>query len=179
MYTSVALLALSGCFANAALIPVSPSWRSDYTLALKEGQSSKRPLAVFVAPGPDGWDKLSKDGGLDKEAKELLQTRYVCVYIDTTKEKGRRLAEEFEMPNGRGLVLSDSAGEKQAFWHAGMLGNDDLNHYLRKYADPERVVVKTETVPEHRHQAAPSYQPAPRPVYYAPAVPSFGGRCTS
>jgi hypothetical protein len=178
MYTSVMLFALSGCFAHTA-IPVAPAWQSDYTLALKEGQSSKRPLAIFVAAGPEGWDKLSKDGGLDKEAKELLLSRYVCVYIDSTKAKGRHLADEFEMPNGRGVVLSDGSGEKQAFWHAGTLSNDDLNHYLRKYADPERVVVKTETVPQPRPQAAPT-PPAyyPPPTYYPSAVPSFRGCST-
>jgi hypothetical protein len=174
MYTSVMLFALSGYFApTTTLIPVAPSWRGDYGLAVKEGQTAKRPLAIFLASGPEGWDKLSKDGGLDREAKEVLLTRYVCVYIDTSKERGRHLAEDFELSNGRGLILSDSAGQKQAFWHDGSLSNEDLNHYLHKYADPDRVIVKTETVPQARPAPAPVY----RPTFYPSFGPSFGGGC--
>jgi hypothetical protein len=181
MYTSLVCLALSAASVPGAAIPVAPSWRSDYTLALKEGQSSKRPLAIFVASGPEGWDKVSKDGGLDKEAKELLTTRYVCVYIDTSGEHGRRLADEFEITNGHGLVIGDSTGAKQAFWHAGKLSNDDLDRYLRKYADPDRVIAKTETLADARPAAAPvsrsistSGYYAP-PAYYQPSMRSFGG----
>jgi hypothetical protein len=180
MYTSVVVLALSAWSAPiAATIPVAPSWRSDYTLALKEGQSNKRPLAIFVASGPEGWDKVSKEGGLDKEAKELLLSRYVCVYIDTAGERGRRLADQLEMSNGQGLVIGDSTGEKQAFWHAGKLSNNDLDHYLHKYADADRVIAKTEMLADVRpaapvrEYARPTYY-AP-PAYYRPAMPSFGG----
>ncbi len=185
MYTSVMLFALSASLApTAALVPVAPSWRSDYTLSLREGRTSKRPLAIFVASGPEGWDKLSKEGALDKEAKELLHSHYVCLYLDTSKEQGRQMAEELDLSNGRGLVIGDVTGKTQAFWHAGALKNEDLDHYLRKYSDPERVIVRTEMVAEAPRQAAPAYQPAPPPVYYpqpsfyAPAFRSFGGCST-
>jgi hypothetical protein len=177
MYTSLVLLALSACPAHtAATIPVASTWRSDYSLALKEGQRTKRPLAIFVASGSEGWDKVSKDGGLDKEAKELLLSRYVCVYVDAGTESGRRLADEFEMPNRRGVVISDSTGQKQAFWHAGSLSNDDLDHYLRKYADPEQVVRKTETVSRGQPTAAPTYYSPP--AYYPPMMQSIRGCST-
>jgi hypothetical protein len=170
MYTSVMLVALSASFAHAA-IPVGPVWRTDYSLALKECQRGKLPLAIFVAKGAEGWQKVSKDGELDRQTKEVLLTRYVCVYIDATTEKGQRLAEQLELSNGRGLVISDSTGEKQAFWHDGKLSNEDLNHYLTRYADPDRVVTRTETVPAPR----PQYQYTAPPTYYQPVMPSFGG----
>src|SRR5437879_12520810 len=98
MYTSVMLLALSaGLTPVATMIPAAPSWRSDYALAVKEGQRSKRPLAIFVGPGAEGWDKLSKDGGLDKEARELLRGHYVCVYLDSSKEHDRQVADQLEL----------------------------------------------------------------------------------
>jgi hypothetical protein len=181
MYTSVVLLALSAWTSPAVTIPVAPSWRSNYTVALKEGQSSKRPLAIFVGSGPAGWDTVSKEGGLDQEAQQLLSTRYVCVYIDTSREGGRRLADQFEMTNGRGLVIGDATGEKQAFWHAGKLSNENLAHYLRKYADPDRVIAKTETLARAEPAAEPAYRAAPAPAYYAPpsfyqpSMSSFGG----
>src|SRR5947209_3861074 len=134
MYTSVVLLALSAWSApTAAAIPVSPSWRSDYTLALKEGRSSKRPLAIFVASGQEGWDKLSREGSLDKEAKDLLLRSYVCVYLDNSSEHGRRMAEQLDLTGKSGLVIGDVTGEKQAFWHAGTLKNEDLSYYLSRY----------------------------------------------
>jgi len=185
MYTSVMLLALSAGLAPATMIPAAPAWRSDYTLAVREGQRSKRPLAIFVGAGAEGWDKLSKDGGLDKEARQLLQGHYVCVYLDSSKEHDRQLADQLELSNGRGVVLSDSTGQKQAFWHAGALSNEQLNHYLRKYSDPEKAVSRTETVAQARPQAPPAYYApapayyAPPPAHYAPAFPSFGGGCST
>ena len=177
MYTSVMLLALSaGLVPTANMIPVAPSWRNDYSLALKEGQRSKRPLAIFVGSGPEGWDKLSKDGGLDKEARELLQGHYVCLYLDSSKEADRRLADQLELSGGRGVILSDVSGEKQAFWHAGALNNEQLNQYLRKYSDPQLVVAKTETVAVARPQTPPTYY-AP-PAYSQPTLRSFGGCST-
>jgi hypothetical protein len=165
------LVALSaGLTPTAALIPVAPSWRSDYTLALKEGQGSKRPLALFIASGEEGWDKISKEGELDKETKDLLRRHYVCVYLDTKTDKGRRLAEQLNLSDGRGLVIGDAAGESQAFRHVGTLKNEELARYLRKYSDPERMVVRTETVADARPQAAPAPQPAP-PIFYQ--QPSF------
>jgi hypothetical protein len=184
MYTSLLLFALSaGAVPTAEMIPVGPSWRNDYTLALKEGQSSKRPLAIVVGSGPEGWDKLGKDGGLDKDAKDLLHNRYVCVYLDTQNERHRRLAEQLELTKGPGLVIGDAGGEYQAFRHAGALDNDELVRYLRKYSDPERVVARTDTTPDARPTPAPVSRPAP-PVYYPPPrsfQPSFGsfGGCST
>jgi hypothetical protein len=180
MYTSALLVALSaGLAPTAELIPVGPSWRSDYSLALKEARNSRRPLAIFVAAGPEAWDKLSKEGELDKEAKELLRSNYVCVYLDSTAVRGHQLAHELDLSNGRGLVIGDAAGEKQAFWHPGVLKNEDLNHYLRKYSDPDRVVVKTEMVAAAEPPPAPVYQ-QPAPIYYSQPnyFRSFGGCST-
>jgi hypothetical protein len=178
MYTSILCFALSaGLAPNGEAIPVNPSWRNDYPLALKEGRRARRPLAIFVGSGPDGWDSLSKDGSLDKEARQLLEHNYVCVYLDSDTVEGRRLADQLELTRGRGVILSDVTGEKQAFWHAGPLSNENLNHYLRKYSDPERLVQSTETVPEARPQAPPVYQQPP--MFYRPAMMSFGGGCSS
>ncbi len=174
MYTSVVLLALSaGLAPTAELIPVAPTWRNDYGLALKEGKENKRPLVIVAAAGPEGWDKVSREGGLDKEAKYLLHSRYVCVYLDTSKEYGRRLAEQLDLGSGRGIVIGDSGGTKQAFWHPGTLPNEDLGRYLRKYADPDRVIVRTETVAEAAPApVAPVYSPSPQ-YYNAPPANYF------
>jgi hypothetical protein len=177
-------VALSAAIApSAKAIPTEPSWRGNYTAALKEGQGVKRPLAIFVASGAEGWDKLSKEGELDKEVKQLLQNRYVCVYLDTTTDHGRRMAGQLELTDGRGLVISDAAGEYQAFRHAGTLSNEDLNRYLRKYSDPERAVVRTETVAQASPTTRPTQYAPPtyyqQPAFYAPVMGGFGGGCRS
>jgi hypothetical protein len=183
MYTSLVLFALSASAVPAAeLIPVGPTWRNDYTLALKEGKSSKRPLAIVVGSGPEGWDKLSKDGGLDKDARDILHDHYVCVYLDTSKERDRRLVDQLELSGGTGLVIGDAGGQFQAFRHAGALKNEELDRYLRKYSDAERVVARTETVADARPASRPVYQPAPayypQQSFYPPSMGSFGGCST-
>jgi len=180
MYTSALFFALAAISPTAEMIPVAPSWRSDYNVALKEGQKIKRPLAIFVGSGPEGWDKISKEGELDKEARELLHHHYVCLYLDTSKDDGRSIIEKLDLSNRTGLVIGDASGQSQAFWHSGSLRNEDLDHYLRKYSDPELVVVRTERSSERVADAQPIYRPAPPIVapqyYYAPSV-SFGGGC--
>jgi len=175
MYTSVLCFALAAVPSAAELIPVAPAWRSDYSIALKEGRKSKRPLAIFVGSGPEGWDKISQEGGLDKEAKDLLQRRYVCLYLDSRDEESRSLIAKLELSNRTGLIIGDASGEAQAFRHEGTLHNEDINRYLRKYSDPDVVVVRTERVAETR----PTYRTeapiaSPPPYYYGPSM-SFGG----
>src|SRR5262245_32102234 len=97
MYTSVVLIALSGCVAPANAVPEQPAWHNDYRLAAKQGESEKKPLAIVFGSGEAGWNSLSKDGKLGKEAQRLLNENYVCLYIDVSKSDGKRLAGSFEM----------------------------------------------------------------------------------
>ena len=176
MYTSLMLVALSGYVAQAEAIP--SSWINDYNQACTEVQKHRRPLAVFLAGGPEGWDKVVKEGELGKDAQALLSNNYIRVFIDTTDEKGKRLARQFDIPDGRGLVISDVSGEKQAFWHAGTLSNQDLEHYLRRFADTDRVLVATES-PARPQPVVGTTAPAFAPVYqpsHAPAASFIGGR---
>jgi len=173
MYTSVVLVALSGYFANAA-VPERPEWLSNYSLAYKQGQKERKPLAVVFGTGAEGWQKVSKDGKLGKEAQRLLDTRYVCVYVDLSTEEGRRLAESMEITDSAGIVLSDRTGAHQAFWHDGSLSEAELERQLRRHADPNRVVQTTETLQaEERRSYYPPTHPAP--VYTQPNFGGFGG----
>jgi len=169
MYTSVVLFALSGCFTHAALIPEQPKWQTDYTLAWKQGQKESKPLAVFIGSGPGGWQLLAKERKIAKEVQDILKANYVCLYVDTSDADGKRLATAFKVSDGPGLVISDRTGELQAFRHAGELSGAELQRYLSRYADPNRVARTTETREETRSYA-PTYQ---QPSY----VPSggFGG----
>jgi hypothetical protein len=146
VYTSLVLLALTSSVSAIDAAP-SPSWNRDYALARKQGESEKKPLVVIVASGQDGWNKLAHDGSLSDEAKSIPTIQYVCLYVDTATEDGKRLAREFEISDALGIVISDRTGNRQAFRHEGDLANRDLSRYLRRYADPDRVVHVTETNP--------------------------------
>lgn len=162
MHTSIVWLALSGL---ASAVDVStPTWRSDYSQARRQGAAQNKPLAVFLSPGKHGWGKLSNEGTLSSTAKELLAERYVCVHVDTATAAGRQLASAFEIPDGVGLVISDRTGQLQAFHHAGHLPRADLNRYLERYSAPDRSVRVTETHASTRT----SFYPAPS----TPSIPS-------
>jgi hypothetical protein len=145
MYTSLLLFALTTYSAQPALIPAAPQWLDDYSVALQHGRTEKKPLAVFVGSGAEGWARLSNEGRFTKEIDQLLQARYVRVYLDTNKELGRQLAAAFDLGDRRGLIISDASGSKQAFHFEGKLSNDELQRALKKYADSDRVVERTET----------------------------------
>ena len=71
MHTSALLVALV-----AAAVPAGdkkPEWQTSYSQAQNQGQSASKPLAVFLAPGKDGWQQLVREGKLSKEALEQLE----------------------------------------------------------------------------------------------------------
>jgi len=183
MYTSALLVALVGLFPSS--IRSEPKWLHDYSQAYWQCQKVERPLVVFLGSGSEGWNRLSRDGQLSAETKELLSKNYVCLYLDINREAGQELARTFEMPNGLGIVISGSNGTVQAFRHEGDLRGPDLLRYLRRYADPQRIVASTETNPSDEPPARisryvePTYE-APTyaaPTYFAPSYSSFrGGR---
>src|SRR5262245_45752973 len=121
MCTPVLLIALVG-FINRT----EPNWLDDYSAARQQGQAAKKPLAVFVGSGKAGWDKLAHDGKLSKETRQLLATKYVCLYVDTQTKSGRRLATALEIDNSLGIVISDGRGQYMAFHHEGDLASPDL-----------------------------------------------------
>jgi hypothetical protein len=143
MYTSVMLLALSGVAGVAD--DAVPTWQTDYTAALRQAETQNKPLAVFLAPGENGYEKVSRDGKLTRETRQFLSENYIPVSINTETEQGRRLAQAFEMPGGKGIVISNRNGAQQAFWHQGDLTNQELFARLQRYSDPRLVVRTTET----------------------------------
>src|SRR5262245_28843284 len=150
MYTSTLLVALLSVPGAAD----TPTWATSYSAACKECETAKKPLAVFFGAGKMGYDKVVRDGGLSADSRKQLASGYVPVVIDTSTGSGRRLAGEFDMPSGQGIVISDRTGEVQAFRHEGDLTNTDLNAYLERYASGAPVST-TETIESARTSYAP------------------------
>jgi len=176
MYTSILLVALTGMATTAD--SKSPSWSQDYAAAAKQAAQAKKPLAIVLAPGTGAYEKLGREGGLGADAQQLLANKYVCLHIDTSTSKGKEMAQAFRMPDGLGIVISDSKAESQAFRHQGDLARADLVRYLDRYSDPNRICVQTESNPERGPSTAgPAVAPY-GPTGYCPSCSSCsGGRC--
>jgi len=143
MCIPVLLFALSGYISPKE----TPHWLNDYAVARQQGQAGNKPLAVFVGYGRAGWEKLAKEGRLGKEVERTLAAHYICVYVDTNTKPGRRLAAALEVDETLGIVISDPSGDYMAFHHDGDLANQDLERYLKRYADPALELSATETNP--------------------------------
>jgi hypothetical protein len=153
MYASMLLIALSGI---APVVKDEPAWVKDYSVARKLCQAEQKPMAVFLGSGSKGWNDLSREGRLDKETARLLAQHYVCLYLDRTTEEGQLTAQALEMQDSRGIVISSSSGKLQAFRHEGDLSNQDLAKYLRRFSNPDLVVLHTETNPPEQDYIAPA-----------------------
>jgi hypothetical protein len=169
MYTSVMLFALTGLTVSAN--DAELTWLTDYSAARKLVVMEKKPVAIFVAPGQDGWRHCVRGGALTKEHRDILARQYVCLHVDSNSEAGKKLARSLSVPGGLGLVIGDSTGQVMAFHHEGDLAAADMSRYLSRYGDPQYVVRTTETNPPGHETRSYYYQPAPaaptaRPVYY-------------
>jgi hypothetical protein len=143
MYTSLFCLALA--VAAPPGEKTSPEWLTTYGQAQRLGQTSNKPLAVFMAPGKDGWKRLSREGKLSEEGLKDLANGYVCCFLDTTTDEGKKWAKAFEMSSGLGVVLSDRSGDTQAYRHEGSLDGSSLASTLSTYSG--RTVSRTSHYP--------------------------------
>ncbi|HYV38584.1 MAG TPA: hypothetical protein VE988_23065, partial [Gemmataceae bacterium] len=142
MYTSIALLALTGSMV-ASSYHEDLTWQKDYATASQVGQTQKKPLAVFVGTGAMGHEKVCQDGKLSPEVQKTLSDSYVCVYVDVNTPAGQKLASDLNIKSGKGLVLSSRNGDLQAFAHDGDLSSADLGKWVTYGADPNLNVVTT------------------------------------
>jgi hypothetical protein len=154
-----------------ANLSTEPTWLNDYATAQTRVLAQKKPMAVFVGSGKDGWGKVVKNGSIDPEINKMLANKFVCVYVDTDTDAGRKLATAFEVVS-KGLIISDKAGTTQAFSLSGDLTRDELSQTLVKYAALDKEVQATESVVRDAPAVA-------RPVYYQPQYRAPQGYYTS
>lgn len=172
----------------------APSFSPNYAEAIAQAQQQHKPVAVFLGKGADGLAKLVTEGVVPTSASAALQSEFICLYVDTTTDAGRKLAGNFEMTEG--LVISDRDGAKQVLRHGGSIPAEALATYTATYATPNlsaaqtiyagSLVTPVVAAQPTTYSPAPVYQPAP--AMYAPApiyraAPSFGypamGGCAS
>ncbi len=158
MRTSVGFFALASLLVAFAG-PVSAqelAWRNSYLEAREHGQKVKKPLAVFVGVGPTGFQQIVQDGSFSSDVRKALANEYIPVYLDADKAEHKRLIQELGISTRKGVVLSDRAGDTQAFFYDGTLSEVELTRQLRHFADPALIVRSTSTTSTGRF----SYYPA-------------------
>lgn len=153
-------------YLTIALFALAPNatWESSYTQAQEQATTQQKPLVIMFGPGGNGWTKTVRTDGSTPQVQKLLAEHYVCVYLDTDTAYGQRLAQTFQIQGGVGMVIGDRRGTTQAFWHQGELSQENMTHYLTKYADPSLVVNQTETVRPAYYPSLPAPVNSGRPV---------------
>jgi hypothetical protein len=150
----------------------SPDWQSDYHLALKKAEAARKPLAIVIGSGPDGWNALGQDGRLDRETRRILAEQYICLYFDVTDPAGRKSAQLFEARQTPTLVLSDRTLSHEVYRHSGPAANGELAKALERYSNYR---VSSNPVPAEPEVRQSYYQPtAPYPVYQPVPVSTPG-----
>lgn len=124
----------------------APAWQVDYQHGLQQTATQKKPLVVIFGSGSNAWAKVVQGANSSDEIVNLLDEKFLSVYVDTTNPSGKKLASQFAI-QGNGIVISSRDGSTQAFWHQGDLSSQNFVRYLQKYSDPQLVVNGTETVP--------------------------------
>src|SRR5262249_54072832 len=112
MYLPAVLLTMAGVTGGGSV-----SWFTDYSAALAQTKAERKPLAVFMGKGGNGWRQLSRGGTPDEETTRLLVDKYICLFIDTENAEVRKLARAFSVQTPVGIVISDATGELMAFHH--------------------------------------------------------------
>lgn len=145
MYTSILLIALTGTLVRGETASEpSPTLYGDYAIARQKSTEENKPLAVLVGRGEKGYRAVHLKGKPSPGVEKRLSEGYVCLYLDLDTKTGKRVAKKLDLGKGPGLLITDVGGKTQAFRHPGKLSNRHLNRYLSRYADPERVVHRTE-----------------------------------
>lgn len=133
MYSLACFLALQLVGPSAS----APDWNRDYDLALRRAEAAKKPLAVIVGTGREGWKAACEDGDLGPEVRRLLADHYVCLYVDASQAAEQELVQSFEAGRAPLVVLSTRDRAYQAYRHSGPQANASLARALRRHATEE------------------------------------------
>jgi len=172
MFSSVLLFALAGYVTPAALVLPS-SWHNSYDTALDRAARDKKPVAIVVGNGLKGLQDITKQGEISKEAYELFDTHFVCVYLDSSTENGKKMAKALAAGSGPALIIGDRSGTNQAFRYKGSLTDEQLKGTLKRFSKVIDVATVTEFDPPNTGAPRPQTQNYPNYNYFAPS--QFGG----
>lgn len=137
--TTFAAVVLSAALANEAA--VAPTWETNYARASETAIAQRKPLAVFIGHGTNGYAQVV-GGTMPTDAGRLLANNYVALYVNTDTAEGKTLAASFGVTEG--LVLSCRGCQVAALKYGGVVPTDALAGYLTKYGPANTTVTTTE-----------------------------------
>jgi hypothetical protein len=174
MYSTLALLAFSLPMATQ---PGKVAWQNNYREARANGIAKHKPLAMFIAPGKDGWKKILAEGAFNANIQRILADNYVPVFIDRDSTEGKKTVAAFGLGDQPALIISSRSGDIQAFRHEGTLTETDLTVCLNRYSSAGLVVTTTESLINATNRVSAAYA-SPAPAYQNYYAPAFGGCST-
>jgi len=127
--SSLAILALA---AGLDLSSNHPKLQADYAQAMSRATEERKPMAVFIGHGAETFKRMLTDGTISQDAAKVLNSSYVCLYLDTDTATGKDLAGRFDMKEG--VVISSPGGSLQAYRYAGTVPATTLNSQVAYYA---------------------------------------------
>lgn len=138
---SWAMLALIAVWPNNP-VP-TPAWHMDYSEGMKAAAKMDRSVAVFIGRG--SADALVREGALSVEARRLLVSHFVCIFIDQDTEEGKKVADQFAANGQPLLVISDKTRQVQAVRKTGPLSGNEVASLLGAYKAHEMTTTPAPT----------------------------------
>ena len=124
-----------GMLALLAVWPINPVptpvWHLDYSEGMKAAAKLDRAVAVFIGRG--SAESLVREGVLSVEARRLLVSHFVCIFLDQDTEEGKKVADQFAANGQPLLVISDKTRQMQAVRKAGPLSGNEVASLLGAY----------------------------------------------
>jgi hypothetical protein len=171
MNTSILGAALLAALVPAHNASLAPAWLHDYRMAREVGSRENKPLVVVIGSGKTDWANLAKPAEQDDTINQTLRSSYVCLFVDTDTTEGQDLARSFDM-SGPGVVISNRAGDVQAYRKTGEVPAGELAKDLANHADDAYVVRKLSPPPP------PVVAPV-QPMYVQPTFYGGFGGCST
>jgi hypothetical protein len=127
-------------------VATTTMWETDYNKAKQIALETHKPMVVVVGEGKDGWNKLSPETSFDGTIEKMLTKGFVCVYVDSSTNTGKALADALDVHTNTGLVISDKSTKLQAFSKEGTVSTVDLVNVIARYTEAATPVTTTETL---------------------------------
>lgn len=138
MFASLTVVLFS---AHLSTCPITANWRFDYSSAYREAHTLQKPLLVVFAQGKAQPNNILTHGEISPSTRKLLVAEFICCYIDSESESGKKLAEQYAL--SKGLVISDRGGNNQALRHEGALTPEIFNRYVEDVIEPTAILTTT------------------------------------
>ena len=92
--------------------PAEIQWRTDYSAARKEAEQKKLPILILFSRPPSMYCyKLLRDMADHPELVKFLNSRIICLKLDTGEKNNGAIAERLEILINPTMIVSDSEGQ--------------------------------------------------------------------